>query len=72
MKWITDAWAILLLIFVWLVPALAAIFRLRRSNRENAAARALWVAVILFCPLVGALVYLLLFADKNTAPISRR
>jgi len=70
MNWIADAWVILLLLFLWLLPALLAISGLRRSSRENAVARVLWVAVILFCPLVGALVYLLLFADRNAPPFS--
>ena len=54
----------LIIILLWLLPVLMAFARLRRHKLDETA-KAVWVLIILFAPVVGSLTYLLLFSSKK-------
>lgn len=58
-NWLISLWPIFLLIFLWWLPALAALGRLRQNNFEENSRRLLGL-IILLVPLAGVIAYLAL------------
>lgn len=56
----------MILILLWLLPALVPLSNLRKRNIEETA-KAVWVLVILLLPIIGPMTYFLMNNEKRDA-----
>lgn len=56
----------MILILLWLLPALVPLSNLRKRNIEETA-KAVWVLVILLLPIIGPVTYFLMNNEKRDA-----